>query len=66
MVKERATRKETFAVASKIKEYVRSKGFCASADLPDAVSAKVVAIIDAAIQHTENNGRKTVRGDDIV
>lgn len=52
-------------MASKIKTYVREKGFCAGSDLADAVSAKVVAMIDAAIQRTQSNGRKTVRASDL-
>ena len=65
MEKNRAPRKESFSVASKIKEYVREKGYCAGSDLPDAMSKKVVEMLDAAIQRTESNGRKTVRGEDL-
>ena len=65
MAKKRAPRKESFSVASKIKEYVRSKGYCAGSNLPDAVSQKVVDLLDAAIDRTESNGRKTVRAEDL-
>lgn len=65
MAKKRAPRKESFAVASKIKTYVRSRGYCAGSDLPDAVSNKVVEILDAAIKRTDSNGRKTVRSEDL-
>lgn len=65
MAKKRAPRKESFSVASKIKEYVRSKGYCAGSDLPDAVSKKVVEMLDAAMKRTEANNRKTVRGEDL-
>ncbi|MGD9726572.1 MAG: hypothetical protein AB7L09_01275 [Nitrospira sp.] len=65
MVDKRAPRKESFAVASKIKEYVRSKDFCAGSDLPDAVSQKVVEMLDNAMKRTEANNRKTVRGEDL-
>jgi len=65
MPKKRAPRKESFSVASKIKEYVRSKGYCAGSNLPDAVSQKVVELLDSAIERTESNGRKTVRGEDL-
>ena len=65
MTKTREPRKGSFAVASKIKAYVRSKGFCAGSDLPDAVSKKVVEALDAAIQRTDSNGRKTVRAEDL-
>lgn len=65
MTKKRAPRKESFAVASKIKTYVREKGFCAGSDLADAVSNKVIALLDAAIQRTTSNGRKTVRAEDL-
>jgi histone H3/H4 len=65
MTKKRAPRKESFSVASKIKTYVRSKGYCAGADLPDAVSQKVEEMLEAAIQRTESNNRKTVRAEDL-
>lgn len=65
MAKKRAPRKESFSVASKIKEYVRSNGYCAGSDLPDAVSKKVVEMLDAAMKRTESNNRKTVRGEDL-
>ena len=65
MAKKRAPRRESFSVASKIKEYVRSKGYCAGSDLPDAVSKKVVEMLDAAIRRTDSNGRKTVRAEDL-
>ena len=65
MPKKRAPRKESFSVASKIKEYVRSKGYCAGSNLPEAVSQKVVELLDSAIERTESNGRKTVRGEDL-
>lgn len=65
MAKKRAPRKESFAVASKIKTFVREKGFCAGSDLADAVSTKVVAMLEAAIQRTTSNGRKTVRAEDL-
>lgn len=65
MSKKRAPRKESYSVASKIKDYVRSRGYCAGADLPDAVSGKVVELLDRAIERTEANGRKTVRAEDL-
>lgn len=65
MAKKRAPRKESFAVASKIKTYVREKGFCAGSDLPDAVSNKVISLLDAAIERTKSNNRKTVRSEDL-
>ena len=65
MAKKRAPRKESYSVASKIKDYVRSRGYCAGSDLPDAVSQKVVELLDGAIRRTESNGRKTVRAEDL-
>jgi len=65
MAKKRAPRKESFAVASKIKSYVRAQGYCAGADLSDAVSKKVVELLDSAIVRTSSNGRKTVRAEDL-
>lgn len=65
MAKKRAPRKDSFAVASKIKTYIRAKGYCAGSDLSDAVSQKVNDLLDTAIRRTESNGRKTVRSEDL-
>lgn len=56
---------ETLVVASKIKEYVKSKGMRASGDLIDALSEKIRYEIDKAAQRAKDNGRQTIRGSDV-
>jgi hypothetical protein len=65
VAKKRAPRKASFSVASRVKDYVRDRGYCAGADLPDAVSLKVKEMLDAGIRRTESNGRRTVRSEDL-
>lgn len=55
----------TFVVASKLKEHVNSKGLMSSGDLPEALSAKVEALVNEAAKRAEANGRKTVRPEDL-
>ncbi len=61
----RAARKETFVVASKVKGYVRSKGYNVSSDLVEALSQRTQKLLDAAAARCENNGRRTVRPFDL-
>lgn len=61
----RAPRKETFVVASKVKSYVRRKGYNVSSDLVEALSQKTQRILDAAAERCKDNGRRTVRSFDL-
>lgn len=61
----RAPRKETFVVASKVKSYVRQKGYNVSSDLVEALSQKAQKLLDAAAARCEGNGRRTVRPFDL-
>lgn len=54
-----------FVVASQVKEFVKSKGFCTGNDLVEALSNKVEALIQTAILRAEQNGRKTLRSYDL-
>jgi hypothetical protein len=63
--KVRAARRETFVVASKVKSYVRGKGYNVSSDLVEALSKKAQELLDAAAKRCEGNGRRTVRPFDI-
>lgn len=65
MAKKRAARRETFVVASKVKSYVRGKGFNASSELADALSARAKELLDEAAARCEGNGRRTVRTFDV-
>lgn len=52
-------------VASRVKDVVRGKGLRSDGCLPDAVNAKVVAMITAAIERAKGNKRGTVRPYDL-
>ena len=52
-------------VGSKVKAFVKEKGFNSSGDLGDALSKKVEEILTEAVKRTEANGRKTVRPEDL-
>ena len=52
---------ETLVVASKIKNYIREKsGMNTSAGVMDALSDRLRALCDAAIENARTDGRKTV------
>ena len=53
--------KETLVIASKIKAYIKEKGFMMSGDAMDALSDKVRGLIDNAVERTKNNKRSTLR-----
>jgi histone H3/H4 len=52
-------------VASQIRAFIKSQGYCVSGDLIDALSSRVRQIVMAGILRADSNGRKTVRGSDI-
>lgn len=57
--------KEMFVVASKVKEYIKSKKMMTSGDLPAALSDEVKALLDKAIKRCKSNKRSTVRPEDL-
>jgi histone H3/H4 len=58
---------EILVVASKIKAYIRAKSSMnTSSAVMDAVSAKVRAMCDQAIEHAKSEGRKTVMDRDFT
>ena len=63
--KTRAARRETFVVASKVKSYVREKGFNVSSELVAELSNRAQALLDSASKRCEGTGRRTVRPFDI-
>ena len=65
MAKKKAQKTPTLAVARQVKMYVRSKGFCAAADLSTAVSQKLALLLDSAIARTQSNNRRIVRPADL-
>ena len=57
---------ETLVITSKVKAYVKSKGdLKTSASVIDALSEKVRAICDRAIENAKKDGRKTLKDRDI-
>lgn len=57
--------RDTFVVASKVKNYVRSKKLMAAKELSDALSGCVQQILEEAVERCTKNGRKTVRAHDL-
>ncbi len=55
----------SYIVASAAKEKLSSSEMMCAGDLPEALSAKVEGMLDAAIVRAKANGRKTVRPDDL-
>ena len=56
--------KERLIVASKIKEYIRSKGCQTSSDAVDALNETVSHLLDVAVNRAKENKRATVRPQD--
>lgn len=57
--------KETLVVVSKVKDYIKSKGCMTSGEAIPALSDRVYALIDEAIKRTQENGRQTVKPQDL-
>jgi len=54
-------KKEVLVVVSKLKSYIRSKsGMNTASSVAEALSDKVRALCDAAMEHAKQDGRKTV------
>ncbi|MDI6760361.1 MAG: hypothetical protein QMD05_06005 [Candidatus Brocadiaceae bacterium] len=56
---------EILVVASKVREYIKSKGCLTAGELVPALSSKLHCCIDAAIARAKGNGRKTVNAKDV-
>ena len=61
----KAKARDMLVVGSKVKAYVRGKGFMASGELLPALNEKVYAAIDDALARTEANKRSTARPQDL-
>lgn len=57
--------REVVVVASKIKEYVKSKGCQTAGDSIPALSEAVYDLLEKAIKRTKDNGRMTVKPQDL-
>lgn len=61
----KASKKDVLVVASKVKAYIKSKGFMCSSDAVGAISGCVYDCLDRAMERTEANRRSTVRPQDL-
>jgi hypothetical protein len=52
-------------VASKVKEFIKSKGLHSSSDMIEALSCKVYCMLECATKRTEANRRSTVKPQDL-
>lgn len=58
---------DVLVVVSKIKKYIREKsGMNTSGAVAEALSRKVMALCDQAIEHAKSDGRKTVMDRDVA
>jgi hypothetical protein len=57
--------KEVLVVASKVKAHIKSKKMMTSSDAIAALSDKVYAALDDAVERTKANRRSTVRPQDL-
>ncbi|EMY71029.1 hypothetical protein EHQ96_12850 [Leptospira levettii] len=58
------TSKESLIVTSKVKAYIKSKGFMTSGDAIDGINEEIYRLIDKALERTSANKRTTVRSTD--
>ncbi|MCZ8156558.1 hypothetical protein EHQ58_03130 [Leptospira ognonensis] len=59
-----STSKETLIVASKVKAYIKSKGFMTAGDAIEGLNEEVYRLIDKALERTASNKRTTARSTD--
>ncbi len=57
--------REVVVVASKVKEFIKSKGCMTSSDTIPALSEKIYALLEDAIARTKGNKRSTVKPQDL-
>jgi hypothetical protein len=57
--------KEVLVVASKVKAHIKSKKMMTSSDAIAALSDKVYAALDEAVERTKANRRSTVKPQDL-
>jgi len=61
----KGSKKEVLAVASKVKNYIRSKDMLCSADAVQTISDGIYACLDRAMQRAQANRRSTVKAQDL-
>lgn len=57
---------ESLVVGSKVKAAIKEHGLNSSGDVLDAVNGYVHWLLDQGAKRAQANGRKTVRGSDII
>jgi len=57
--------REVLVVASKVKEFIKSKGCMTSGDTIGALSEKVYEVLSDAVDRTKGNRRSTVKPQDL-
>jgi len=57
--------KDSFVVASKVREFVRKSNCFAGSDLMDGINRNVAGLLARAAERAKNNKRKTVRSYDL-
>ncbi len=60
-----AKNREVLVVASKVKEYIKTKKMMSSGDLPEALSEALYDLVDKAVARAKDNGRQTVQPRDV-
>ena len=60
-----AKKKEPLVVASKVKNYIKSKKMMTSSDALDALNEKIYSVLDDAVARTKANKRSTVKPQDL-
>ncbi|MCF7957391.1 MAG: hypothetical protein K9M57_02955 [Phycisphaerae bacterium] len=65
VTKKKAVQRDVLVVASKVKAYIKEKGYMCSADAIQTISEEVYSCIDAAVKRTDANRRSTVKPQDI-
>lgn len=58
-------KREVLIVASKVKDYIKSKGLQSSGEVVPALSEKIYEMIDEAAERTKDNKRATMRPHDL-
>ncbi len=65
MAKKKTSGKDTLIVASKVKNYVRSKKMMTSTDAVIALSEKIYCMLDHAMERCKANKRSTIKPHDL-
>jgi hypothetical protein len=60
-----AKKRESLIVASKVKNYIKSKRMMTASESLEALSDKVYCMLDKAIARTKANRRSTVKAQDL-